>query len=318
MTNWENYTKKIIALNKEGLSSKEISILLSKTDDDITEHSDRSIRRILQKHREENNIVPKSEPAKILVFDIETAPIIAYTWSRFPKMIGDQMIKQDSYVINWAAKWLFNDNILSDVVTPQESLKQDDSRIIKSMWKLLDEAEIVITHNGDKFDIKRLNGRFIKYGLNLPSPYQSIDTYKSARRKLNLTSLKLNFIAEYLGIASKLNTSFDLWVGCMNGDEKSLEYMDKYCKQDVLVLEEVYLHLRPFIQPHPPISFNIGSDISTCPTCASDNLKKEGTYNTTVNQYDSYRCNDCGSLSRSRQSSLKTSDRKSVLSSIPR
>lgn len=313
--NWDSYKDKIIALTEEGLSSKEIAVILSKTENEIHENTDRSIRSALSRWREEGTIQTQKKPAKVLLFDIETAPMIAYTWSRFPKMIGDHMLKQDWYVINWAAKWLFDDKMMSGVVTPKESVRQDDRRIVTEMWNLLNEADIVITHNGDKFDIRMLNGRFIKYGLNLPMPYQSIDTYKAARKRLNLPSLKLNYIAEFLGVGKKMTTSFDWWVKSMEGSQEHLSLMDIYCQQDVKVLEEVYLQLRPFIQPHPNLGLYIESDVHTCPSCGSSNLKKEGTYNTAVNQYDAFRCGDCGSITRSRKS---RSTNENVTRSVPR
>jgi DNA polymerase III epsilon subunit-like protein len=182
----------------------------------------------------------------------------------------------------------------------------------------MNEADIIIAHNGIKFDVKVMNGRFFKYGLDLPAPYQVIDTFQHAVKRFKLPSSGLNYIAKYLNLPQKKPTDFKLWVSCMKGDKEALTRMDEYCRQDVLVLEDVYLAMRKYIQPHPAVGFNIGSDISSCPTCGSEDLKKEGTYKTTVNEYDTYRCKCCGSISRSRKSNISKEDKQHILVSVPR
>lgn len=319
MINWDDYKSRIIAMTEEGLSSSEIALVLSKTEQEVEPTMDRNVRAALQRWREEGDIKePKREPAKILLFDIETAPLITYLWNRYQKYVGDEMLIEDWYVICWSAKWLFDDKIISACVTTEESRNRDDKRIIKKLWKLLDEADIVIAHNGDKYDIKKVNGRFAKYGLNLPMPYRSIDTFKAARKRLSLPSLSLDYIAKYFGVSEKADTDFQLWVDSMAGNPDALKKMQEYCDQDVRVLEDVYLQLRPFIQPHPNLGLYIESDAKVCPSCGSKNLKKEGEYATTVNLYDAFRCGDCGSITRSRHAQQKGEERKHITSSTPR
>lgn len=320
MINWDDYKRKIIAMDAEGLSSSEIASILSKSHEEISETQDRSVRAALQRWRETGDIAtPAKKPAKVLLFDIETAPLIAYLWNRFQKYVPDKQVVEDWYVINWAAKWLFEDEIITGVVTPEESKNRDDKRIVKKLWDLLNEADIVISHNGDKFDIKMMNGRFFKQGLNLPMPYKSIDTFKAARKRLKLESLGLGKIAKDLGVKQKSDTTFNDWIQCMNGDPKALKKMDEYCQQDVRVLEDVYLKLRPFIQPHPNLGLFIeNSDTQMCPACASTHLKKEGVYQTTVNLYDAYRCQDCGSITRARKTNISKEHKENITSSTPR
>lgn len=316
--NWDEYKNEVIALREEGLSSRQIANTLSKTNAEIKPSHDRSIRNALQRWRENNEFEIEQEPAKVLLFDIETAPLIAYMWSLRQKYVSPDNIKQPWFVICWSAKWLFNDEIINACVTPEESKNQDDKRIIKKLWDLLDEADIVISHNGDKFDIKKVNGRFAKYGLNLPMPYQSIDTYKSARRRLSLPSLKLDYVAEHFGLEGKSDTDFQLWLDCMAGDQEQLDNMQSYCDQDVFVLEDVYLKLRPFITSHPNLGLFIKTEAQACPACASENLEKEGTYSTTANLYDAFRCQDCGSITRSRHSSVSKEEKEKITRSIAR
>jgi len=269
------------------------------------------VRRKLKKH---NKFV--STDAKILVFDIETAPLITYIWNRWQKFIPDTQLIEDWFVISWAAKWLFEDEILSKIVTPEEAQERDDREVVQALWKLLDEADIVIAHNGIKFDVKHMNGRFLKYGMDLPSPYQVIDTFRHSVKNMKLPSHGLDYIAKYLGLEAKKSTNFQLWVDCMKGDSTALHKMDDYCRNDVKVLEDVYLKMRSMIQPHPNLGVYIESDTKVCPSCGCADLKQQGTYATTVNLYDTYRCKNCGSLTRSRRSKLHK--REHVTSSVPR
>src|SRR6266699_2886337 len=116
--------------------------------------------------------------AKILILDIETAPIRAKVWGIWNQNIYIDQIGDDWFVLTWAAKWLFEKKVYSGRLTSKEAIKQNDKRILKGIWQLLEEADIVVAHNGDKFDLPKLNTRFIIHKLNPPLPYQSIDTLK--------------------------------------------------------------------------------------------------------------------------------------------
>lgn len=245
---------------------------------------------------------------KILVFDIETAPLKSYIWGIWNQNLGHSlnMLESDWFMLTWSAKWLFDDKVMSDKLTPKEVSNEDDKRISKSLWTLLEEADVVIAHNALKFDIKRINTRFLKNGLKPPMPYQVIDTLIHARRRFNITSNKLDYIGKFLGLGEKLSTGgFDLWKRCMEGDSEALTEMETYNIQDVRLLEDVYLALLPFIKPHPNVGLFVAEDVHSCPSCGSTDLKWEGVYTTYANQYDACRCGNCGSIGRSRTAKPK-------------
>lgn len=312
---WNKYKDTIIALSKANLSSSQISEILSVGNKQIKPKHDRQVRMVVQKWKEENGVDTTRKP-KVLIFDIETSPMKAFIWQQKTRFVPDAMVMSESFVLSWAAKWLFEDDVFSDVVTPKEARNMDDKRIVENLWKILDEADVVIAHNGINFDTRHMNGRFLKYGLNLPSPYVQIDTLRASRKRLRLSSYRLDAIAKFLGTEVKKSTNFQLWLDCLSGDKEALKKMDEYCQQDIRVLEDVYLHLRPYIQPHPNLGVYIEENAQACPACLSTNLEKTGEYATTVNLYDAYRCKSCGSLTRSRKSSLTNKDH--ITSSIPR
>jgi hypothetical protein len=237
---------------------------------------------------------------KILLFDIETAPMPVWVWSFGKQYVPyTNLVKDESgeprewYILSWAAKWLYDEEVMSDILTPEEAMGRSDARILKSVWELLDEADIVIAHNGDRFDIRKLNARFILNDMLPPSAYKSIDTLKVSRREFAFSSNKQDFLTKQFGVSEKLSTDFKLWLDCMNGDKEQLARMLKYNKRDVVGLEQVYLKLRPYIKNHPNIGVIMDSD--TCPSCGSDKLEStNATYFTSSNEFLTYRCCNCG------------------------
>lgn len=257
-------------------------------------------------------------PARVLIVDVETSPIRAYTWGLWQQNVYLDQIISNWFMLTWAAKWLGEEEVLSDKLTGQEVIEENDRRIVHALWQLLDQADIVVAHNGNSFDIPKMNSRFIVHGLNPPSPYKQIDTKVIAKNQFGFSSNKLQALAEMFGYEGKFDTDFELWSKCMQGDEESLEYMETYNKQDVLVLENVYLKLRPFVKGHPNINMYVDEEEATCPHCGGKHLQPmEGKYfYTQAVRYSTFRCMDCGAISRSK-SAVKYNFKKKV-SAIPK
>ena len=256
-------------------------------------------------------------PARVLILDIETAPLRSYTWGLWKQNISVSQIIYDWFMLTWSAKWLFENKVFSDRLTSKEALAQDDKRISKTIWELLDEADIVIAHNANQFDIKRLNTRFLINGLDSPMPYQTIDTLEHAKKRFKISSNRLDYINKILGLGRKIDTGgFELWDNCVQGDTKALKKMETYNKEDVKILEETYLRIRSWIKPHPNIGLFVVDDIEACPSCGGDSITfSNKPYATTANLYDLFRCDDCGSVGRSKKA---ISNNKSTTRSVPR
>lgn len=239
---------------------------------------------------------------RILIFDIETAPIKAYIWKLWKTDVHLEQIINDWFCIAWSAKWLYSKQTMGDVLTPEEIKAEDDKRIMTSLWKLINEADIVVSHNGNKFDIPRINSRFIINGLSPTKPYFSVDTCQIARRQFGFSSNKLDALATHFNIPHKLETSFELWKQCLEGNPKALQYMLKYNKKDVEILEEVYIILRPWIKNHPNMG-NLESKACACANCGSENITiiPNKYYYTSVGKYPLFRCNECNAISRGRK-----------------
>lgn len=249
---------------------------------------------------------------RVLLVDIETLPMRVFAWTLSQRWINPDNIISDSFIVAWSAKWLFGDEVFSEVLTPDEAVKQDDKRILGSLWKLLDEANVVMAHNASDFDVKRINTRLLLNGFNPPSFYRVIDTLTVIKDKFAFSSNKLDYVNSLLGIGQKTKTSFELWIACYDGNPKALKEMQDYNKNDVVILEETYVRIRPWISRHPNLSIYVDTDKEICPLCLSDKLIwSDHTYDTNLGRYRSFRC-ECGAIGRSRVN-LLTKERRAVL-----
>ena len=258
------------------------------------------------------NPVTKSKLPKILIFDIETSPMISYHFGMWNINVSLDQVIENPIMLTWSAKWLFSPDVLCDRLTVDEVIDRDDSRISMSIWKLMNEADIIVAHYGDKFDIPTLNVRFLINGLDPVSTVTSIDTKAIASKNFRFPSNKLDALAIYFGFSKKLHTDFMLWRRCMEGSDDALAEMLTYNKRDVTLLEEVYLRLRPFAKGHPNVGLYLEATEPVCSHCGSSELHYESQYYTQTAKYDVYRCS-CGALSRVRSSSVPKEVRKTLM-----
>lgn len=236
---------------------------------------------------------------KILVFDIEMLPLEVMTFHLYEQNINPKQVLRDGCMLSWAAKWLGDIDIVSDVLTSQEAKNKQDERIVKTLWAMLDAADIVIYHNGDKFDLPYLRGRLLKYQIPNPSYLKSVDTCKLARSQFRLSANSLDYLLQFLGHDGKIATDITLWKRCLAGDLSALSEMDTYCRGDVWKLEEIYMAMLPYIPNHPNVNLWSGKD--ACPNCGCEISEPAGDYQGTTYLYDAYRCTSCKALWRSRK-----------------
>lgn len=237
--------------------------------------------------------------AKILLIDIENTPLVSYTWGRYEQNVVD--VTQESYILSFAYKWLKDSKthvIALDDYIGNKSNTNDSIKFIQDIHKIMSEADIIIGQNSDAFDLKHINTRFIYYGLSPIPPHKSIDTLKVARKYFKFSSNKLNDLGKRLGLGEKVETGgFKLWLGCMQGDSKSWKLMKNYNKNDVILLEKVYLKLLPWIRNHPVIGLYTNGG-KCCANCGSKSLQSRGLSRNKTTVYRRFFCNSCGSWGR--------------------
>ena len=258
---------------------------------------------------------------KILSLDIETLPAHVRVWGLYKQRIPHKNIIKDWSMLSWAAKWIADDEIMGDVLCPEDAVAHDDSLLVEQLWRLLDEADIVIAHNAKQFDIRKINARFQFNGIDVPpSPYQIIDTLIESRKVFAHTSHTQDYLTKMLKLPKKLETDYQLWIDCDNGDETALARMFEYNKGDIAGLEELYFKMRPWMRSHPNLGLYYDEcDLSRCPKCGTKDLFwGDKYYYTPMGRYKSFRCNDCGSVGRDRKSDIAKEEREVLVSTVSR
>jgi RNase_H superfamily len=238
-----------------------------------------------------------SEP-RILFLDIETFPNLSYTWGKYEQDVI--RFKQQTCIATVAYKWRGSNKVEAKALPDYRGYKSnsyDDASLVKDLWKLLDEADIVVAHNGNSFDLKVIQGRFLFHGLEPPSPYKSVDTKLLTKAVARFNSNKLDDLGQLFFQERKIKTDFDLWEGCIHGDSASWKQMVTYNKKDVELLEKLYDKLLPYARTHPNVSVYKGG--MCCPKCGSERLQSRGYTRSVTRVYRRYHCTSCGGWSRS-------------------
>lgn len=237
--------------------------------------------------------------SRVLLYDIENSPIISYNWGIWEQNAVE--IVEDWQILTVAWKWLDEKKVYvigQDDFDDWKPGVNNDKNVVKKIHELFNEADVVIAHNGDSFDQKKSQARMLVHGMQPPSPYRQIDTKKVAKRYARFTSVRLGHLGGFLGVGQKLETGgFATWKGCLAGDPASWSKMKKYNKQDVSLLEEVYLKLRPWIQNHPGLNV-LDNKPEACPKCGEGPLQARGFAVSKVGKKQRYQCQSCGGWSQ--------------------
>lgn len=262
--------------------------------------------------------LPMRRP-RILLLDIENAPVLADVWKLWDENVGLSQIAQDWYILSFAARFLGEKRVH---YADQRDAKdiEDDSDLLRYLWRLLDEADIVIAHNGDRFDVPKINARFVKAGLTPPSPYRQIDTLKIAKARFKFTSNRLAYLARYLGVPTPKDEhpeypGHTLWVAVRKGILRAWNVMKKYNIADIEALHGVYLKLRAWDRRHPNLAVYHEDGELRCPVCGGEHLEMHGNQYSNAGQYTNYVCLDptCGAHSRDKTNLLSKEKRRSLL-----
>lgn len=251
----------------------------------------------------------------ILYLDIETAPKLAYVWQFFKAMIGAKQVKEHGHIMSFSAIW--NDDDDANILY-YENRTQDDTDIVAKLIRLLDEADIVIGHNVEAFDVATINGRALTLGIRPPSPYKIVDTYKVAKKEFKFESNSLEYLTTVLPIRHKKLShakfpGFELWLACMSGIEEAWREMKEYNINDTLAVRDVYKQMRPWIRNHPNMAVFDEVEEHVCPACGSKHLHSRGFAYTNVGKYKRFHCQSCGKWSRTRFSERNKDTARSLL-----
>jgi len=227
---------------------------------------------------------------KRLFFDIEVSPNIGFFWQPGYNITIDygNIIKERA-VICACYKWEHKDKVYSLAWDD----KQNDKHLLSTLVSVMNEADEIVAHNGDRFDESWIRTRCLFHNIPMPPSYVSIDTLKVARGKFKFNSNRLDYIGQFLGVGAKKSTGgFDLWRAItLDNNKRALKDMIEYCKNDVVLLQSIFEKMNPYI----PAKSRLSSDLGECPECGSDKLMKNGTRITASGiRKHKIQCGSCG------------------------
>lgn len=226
---------------------------------------------------------------RILALDIETKPITAYIWKLFDENIGVNQIVDTGGLLCLGAQWVGSTKRFF-----YSEWQHGKEEMLKAIHDLMSEADAIITFNGDRFDLRKLNGEFLKHRMPPLAPITSIDVYKTVK-KMGLVSNKLAFVGPELNIGKKLDThGFELWRLVMEGNEPARRRMQTYCLRDVKLLVNLYLRIKPYMIDHPHLADTKGQH---CASCGSTHVHSRGYRRTRAFKIQRLQFQDCGAWS---------------------
>lgn len=234
---------------------------------------------------------------RICFLDVEVSPEKVYVYERYEASVVGKVERSILFSIAW--KWEGDKEVYcKSLIDFKIKEPHDDKPLTEFAWKLLDEADVVIAHNGTSFDVKKLNAFFIYHKLKPPSPFKQVDTLKVARKYFKFFGNSLNDISEFFGIGKKIETEHGLWYKCLNANKRAYSQMKRYNKHDVRLLVDIYKRMLPYIEIHPPINPTMKKH-GTCNNCGKDKLQSRGiTIVSSGVRSHRYHCQGCGHWSR--------------------
>lgn len=304
----EKYADAINDLINKGFSKRQVAYELNLPKSSVSDYL---------RNKEFNDVVVKPyNKMKILVLDIETAPLLANLWSIWQHGVSLNQVQKDWHILSFAAKWYGEEEVFYFDQSDEHDV-EDDFNLCHVLHDLMSQADATLTQNGRKFDLKKINARFVINGLPPLKPLRVIDTLEIAKREFAFTSNKLEYMTEklckkYKKLKHKKFPGFELWTEVLKGNPEAWAEMKEYNIHDVLALEELYDIIKPFSTKHPNVALMQDNNEPTCRVCGGTHLEKDGNWHTSLSVYDLYRCNDCGAYSRGRTTNTTKQQRNNV------
>lgn len=226
---------------------------------------------------------------RIVCIDLELAPNLAWVWGAYEQ--NALHFEKEFELMSFAYQWLGQQKVY---VKGRCDYNDDtDKALASDLWALFDDADIIIGHNIDRFDVKKANSRFLFHQLGVPSHFRTVDTLKVYKRHFADNKNGLDHICQRHGLGKKSEAKYgELWMGCIKGDKKAWRLMKKYNAEDVRINMKLYEFLLPWIDNHPNLSVML--EKACCPNCASQQIGSDGYRWSQGAKYRRLFCKECG------------------------
>lgn len=241
---------------------------------------------------------------RILILDLEISPSIVPVWGLFNQNINIGNIMGNSEILSWAAKWYGEEECSYSSLRMVGHTPSGKRKMLKELYDMMNEADVVVGYNSDNFDNKIANKEFLLQGFNRPAPYKTVDLLRVVRKQFRFTSNKLDYVVQQLGLGQKAeHPGMGMWLTCMNPAIKHTEeytsawdIMEHYNCEDVFLTEALYTRVLGWIPNHP--SHSVFLDAAVCHACAGDKFQRRGFARTLGRTYQRLQCKDCGAWNR--------------------
>lgn len=230
---------------------------------------------------------------KVLYLDIETSAHVVETWGLYNQTIGLSQLREPTAMICVTGKFH------GEKPRFWSLFHNEKDEMLQGIWGMMNDADVTVHYNGNHFDVPHLNREFILGGFGPPSPSKQVDLLAVVRRNFKFASNKLAYVSKALGLEGKVShEGHALWTKCLEGDKAAWKRMKSYNIQDVILLEELYGKLSPWIWNAPNAQL-YGSGADTCPSCGGSDLRREGYAELAKGRYQRFQCRGCNAWSRS-------------------
>jgi uncharacterized protein YprB with RNaseH-like and TPR domain len=121
--------------------------------------------------------------------------------------------------------------------------RTNESEFISDVAKKLDEYDILVFHNGERFDKKYFNAKCLQYNIKPIMRYKKlIDPCQIAWRHIRVARKSLASLISFFKIpVKKTPIDFHEWMDAyINGSKKAMDTICEHCEYDILTLREVY------------------------------------------------------------------------------
>ena len=245
-----------------------------------------TVRRFISSYRDKVQVEFAKKEIRRLFFDIETTYVKALVFRPGEQRVPITNIRGEVKIICISYKWQHED-IVHSLIWKNDKDQQDDKEVVRKFIKVLGEADEIIAHNGDRFDLKQLRTRAVRLGELMYPKYRTTDTLKEARRYFGFQSNKLDYLGQLLEVGRKLDhEGMELWEKVIEGKPKerkdALKRMVAYCEQDVILLQDVHTVISPYIGHNTNHAVLRGGSKWQCPECGGKDVELSHTDTTAM------------------------------------
>lgn len=317
----KSWHKSAEVMKEKGISSRKIAKILGIGKSTVNDYfyKKNALGGETLKYKSTGGVNPKpTKPVsscRMLFLDIETSFLVTNGWGLFNQYFSLEQLERDWTIISISWKWLEDDKAsYIDITDDPECGVGSEDAILNKLWELLHEANVVVAHNGRKFDLKKIRARMIAKGFLPYSPVRVVDTLEISKNEFAFTSNKLAYLTKllckgYVKDGHEKFPGFVLWKEFLSNNPLAQKEMREYNMIDVLSLQELYGIMAPWSSKLPQFEvYEDSLDMSV--------WEEDGFCYTNLGKYKQYRNSETGQWRRGRINLLSKEKRESLLANI--